>query len=101
MEETGRPWPECIGLVKMWMRLTQGSQKLTPFEIIHGRPFPLPILSEPVNKSARETTLAEWMAKLLENKEIVLNNKLPCDSSPVSCRAIPGAPNHAYCMQDF
>lgn len=25
MEETGRPWPECVGLVKMWMRLTQGS----------------------------------------------------------------------------
>lgn len=45
MEETGRSWPECIGLVKMWMRLTQGAQKLTPFEIVHGRAFPLPITS--------------------------------------------------------
>lgn len=50
-QKTGRPWPECIGLVKMWMRLTQSSQKLTPFEIIHGRPFPLPITSEPIDKS--------------------------------------------------
>uniref|UniRef100_A0A669ESG0 ribonuclease H n=1 Tax=Oreochromis niloticus TaxID=8128 RepID=A0A669ESG0_ORENI len=90
MEETGRPWPECIGLVKMWMRLTQSSQKLTPFEIIHGRPFPLPITSEPIDKSIRETTLAEWMTKLLENKEIVLNNQLPSDVSPVSCRLKPG-----------
>uniref|UniRef100_A0A669CCD9 ribonuclease H n=1 Tax=Oreochromis niloticus TaxID=8128 RepID=A0A669CCD9_ORENI len=90
MEETGRPWPECVGLVKMWMRLTQGSQKLTPFEIIHGRPFPLPITSEALTKSSRETTLAEWMTKLLENKEIVLNNKLPEDFSPVSCRLKPG-----------
>lgn len=49
MEETGRPWPECIGLVKMWMRLTQGSQKLTPFEVVHGRPFPLLVTSEPLD----------------------------------------------------
>ncbi|XP_019210800.1 uncharacterized protein LOC109199918 [Oreochromis niloticus] len=90
MEETGRPWPECIGLVKMWMRLTQNSQKLTPFEIVHGRPFPLPITSEPIDKSIRETTLAEWMTRLLENKEIVLANKLPSDSLPVSCRLKPG-----------
>lgn len=90
MEETGRPWPECLGLVKMWMRLTQGSQKLTPFEIVHGRQFPLPLTSEPINKSIRETTLAEWMTKLFENKEIVLNNQLPSDISPVSCRLQPG-----------
>lgn len=90
MEETGRPWPECIGLVKMWMRLTQGSNKLTPFEIVHGRPFPLPITSEPIDKSIRETTLAEWMAKLLENKEIITNNQLPSDSLPVSSRLKPG-----------
>uniref|UniRef100_A0A669C837 ribonuclease H n=1 Tax=Oreochromis niloticus TaxID=8128 RepID=A0A669C837_ORENI len=90
MAETGRPWPECVGLVKMWMRLTQGSQKLTPFEIVHGRPFPLPVTSEPIDKSIRETTLAEWMTKLLENKEIVLNNQLPDDSLPVSSRLKPG-----------
>lgn len=112
MEETGRAWPECLSLVKMWMRLTQGSQKLTPFEIIHGRAFPLPITSEPLDKSARETTLAEWMTKLLENKEIVLNNQLPSDSSPVSSRLkpgdwiltngrpLPGPTHHAHSMQD-
>lgn len=83
-------WPECIGLVKLWMRITQGSQKLTPFEIIHGRAFPLPITIEPINKSIRETTLAEWMTKLFKNKEIVLNNQLPSDLSPVSCRLQPG-----------
>uniref|UniRef100_A0A669CE02 Gypsy retrotransposon integrase-like protein 1 n=1 Tax=Oreochromis niloticus TaxID=8128 RepID=A0A669CE02_ORENI len=124
MEGTGRPWPECIGLVKMWMRLTQSPQKLTPFEIIHGRPFPLPITSEPIDKSIRETTLAEWMTKLLENKEIVLNNQSPSDISPVSCRLKPGdwilikvlqrknwssprwevslssATHHTYCLQN-
>nr|XP_024661405.1 uncharacterized protein LOC106675941 isoform X2 [Maylandia zebra] len=52
--------------------------KLTPFEI------------EPIDKSIRETTLAEWMAKLLENKEIITNNQLPSDSLPVSSRLKPG-----------
>lgn len=90
MAETGRPWPECLGLVKMWMRITQGSNQLTPFEKVHGRAFPLPITSEPINKSIAETTMAEWMTKLLENKEIVKNNQLPNDLSPVSCRLKPG-----------
>uniref|UniRef100_A0A669AYP5 Gypsy retrotransposon integrase-like protein 1 n=1 Tax=Oreochromis niloticus TaxID=8128 RepID=A0A669AYP5_ORENI len=91
MEETGRSWPECVGLVKMWMRITQGNNKLSPFEIIHGRPFPLPVISEPLDKSIRETTLADWMTQLLTNREVVLNNKLPQDSfSPISCRLKPG-----------
>lgn len=90
MEETKKPWPECLSLVKLWMRITQGAGGLTPFEVVHGRPFPLPIISEPINKSITEMTMAEWMTKLFENKEVILSNQLPCDPSPVSCRLNPG-----------
>lgn len=90
MEETKKPWPECLSLVKLWMRITQGTGGLTPFEIVHGRHFPLPIMSEPINKSIAETTMAEWMTKLFENKEVRLSNQLPSDFSSVSCRLNPG-----------
>lgn len=90
MEETEKPWPECLSLVKLWMRISKGSGPMSPFEIIHGRPFPLPITSEPLLKSAREMTIADWMAQLFQNKEIVLSKKLPDDVSPISCRLRPG-----------
>ena len=38
MAETGRPWPECPDLVKMYMRIMPTNQGLTPFEIVYGRP---------------------------------------------------------------
>uniref|UniRef100_A0A1A7Z5N2 Integrase catalytic domain-containing protein n=2 Tax=Iconisemion striatum TaxID=60296 RepID=A0A1A7Z5N2_9TELE len=43
MEETKRPWPECLDLVKLYMRIPPTDKGLTPFEIIYGRVYRLPI----------------------------------------------------------
>lgn len=47
MAETGRPWTECLDLVKLYMRITPtAGHGLTPVEIINRRPFVLPVLSD-------------------------------------------------------
>lgn len=46
------------------------------------------------------STPAEWMTKLLENKEIVLSNQLPRDSLPVSSRSCSQHPQHARLLND-
>lgn len=70
MAETGRPWPECISLVKLWMRITKGSGNLTPFEIVHDQVIPLPMHNSDVEKSDREHTLADWMRHILDQKSV-------------------------------
>lgn len=91
MEETGRPWPDCISLVKMWMRITRNTEGLTPFEIVHGRSFPLPSLNGDIHRSKTEHTLTEWMKKMLKTKEVVESNLIPQDSVTSSHRALrPG-----------
>ncbi|XP_029027790.1 uncharacterized protein LOC114868409 [Betta splendens] len=76
MEQTGRSWPEFLDLVEMYMRITPTGNGLTPFEIIYGRPFVLPIMTD-VKEKKESQTLAEWMTNLLKEKEIVNANKLP------------------------
>ena len=39
MAETGRNWVDCLPAVKLSMHITKGQEKLTPFEIIHGKPY--------------------------------------------------------------
>ncbi|XP_033182471.1 uncharacterized protein LOC113151543 [Anabas testudineus] len=77
MEQTGRPWPECLDLVKTYMRITPTGDGLTPFEIIHGRPFVLPIFTDVIEKPEDTYTLADWMCRMLKEKEVVNANNLP------------------------
>uniref|UniRef100_A0A3P8TPZ5 Integrase catalytic domain-containing protein n=1 Tax=Amphiprion percula TaxID=161767 RepID=A0A3P8TPZ5_AMPPE len=65
VEETKRPWTDCLSLVKMWMRITKTEKGLTPFEIVYGRPFPMPAFNSDLVKSERENNLADWMRDLL------------------------------------
>uniref|UniRef100_A0A669BSM8 Reverse transcriptase RNase H-like domain-containing protein n=1 Tax=Oreochromis niloticus TaxID=8128 RepID=A0A669BSM8_ORENI len=53
-----------------------------------------------LNQSTLPPTKAEWMTKLLENKEIVLSNQLPRDSLPVSSRSCSQHPQHAGLLND-
>uniref|UniRef100_A0A7N8YHN3 Uncharacterized protein n=1 Tax=Mastacembelus armatus TaxID=205130 RepID=A0A7N8YHN3_9TELE len=55
MEQTGRTWVECLPLVKMYMRVTPTDKGLTPFEILYGRPFTLPICENVCEKPQGET----------------------------------------------
>lgn len=82
MEETKRPWPDCLDLVKLYMRITPTDKGLTPFEIVHGRAFRLPAFSKDLEVSEEETTLAEHMRKLLDQKDVSKTNLLPSDSLP-------------------
>lgn len=83
MEETGLPWVDCIPLVKLWMRITTTSG-VTPFEIMYGRKFPAPFFNEPLNKSEREFTLADWMYQLFQTKEVRLCNEIQLDLTTTS-----------------
>uniref|UniRef100_A0AAQ5X3D5 ribonuclease H n=1 Tax=Amphiprion ocellaris TaxID=80972 RepID=A0AAQ5X3D5_AMPOC len=83
MEETGRPWNDCVCLVKMWMRITRSDTGLTPFEVVYGRIFPLPQFNNDLDKSDRETRLADYMKKkMLNDKEIQSANTVP--QNPIS-----------------
>ncbi len=66
------------------MRITPTPTGLTPFEIVHGRPFPLPSDMNDIDKETqKETTLAEWMSRLLKTKEIQQSSSLPVNSASV------------------
>ncbi|XP_048859266.1 uncharacterized protein K02A2.6-like [Brienomyrus brachyistius] len=80
MEETKRPWPECLSLVKLWMRITPIPAGLTPFEIVYGRPFPLATEMSDIGKADRENTLANWMRKLLSSQQKHSPSSLPVNS---------------------
>ncbi|KAE8279517.1 Retrovirus-related Pol polyprotein Reverse transcriptase [Larimichthys crocea] len=77
MAETGRPWNDCVSLVKMWMRVTRGNKGLTPFEIVHGRSFPMPHFNSDLVKSDEEHTLADYMRKLLKTDDVQTQNQIP------------------------
>lgn len=79
MAETERTWVDCITLVETHMRITPTSCGLTPFEIVTGRRFRLPIVDEvrTTDEVESENTLAEWMAQLFKQQEITRTNKLP------------------------
>ncbi|XP_048854188.1 uncharacterized protein LOC125721988 [Brienomyrus brachyistius] len=78
--ETKRPWPECLSLVKLWMRITPTPAGLTPFEIVYGRPFPLATEMNDIEKADRENTLADWMRKLLTSQQKHSPSSLPVNS---------------------
>lgn len=77
MEHTGRPWPECLELVKLYMHSTPDTTGLTPFEIVYGRPYNIPVFQSKIDQSDEEHTLADHMRKMLENKTVVDSCKLP------------------------
>lgn len=91
MEETGRTWLDCVELVKMYMRITPTENGLTPFEIIYGRPFRVPVFCSDDRKAEEENTLADWMLKMFKSKEVMRANDLPDDSvSPQEQSLKPG-----------
>uniref|UniRef100_A0A1A8SB57 ribonuclease H n=1 Tax=Nothobranchius rachovii TaxID=451742 RepID=A0A1A8SB57_9TELE len=82
MAETKKPWPECLDLVKLYMRITPNNLGLTPFEIIYGRPYKLPLVNKDLQKTEDELTLADYMKMIILSKESQTANTWPI-SSPV------------------
>ncbi|XP_043987352.1 uncharacterized protein K02A2.6-like [Gambusia affinis] len=83
MADTGRAWPECLDLVKLYMRITPTADGLTPFEIIHGRAYRLPLFAPDLQKADEQQTLADYMIRTFKLKEVSSANLLPSDSLPV------------------
>uniref|UniRef100_M4AZB8 Murine leukemia virus integrase C-terminal domain-containing protein n=1 Tax=Xiphophorus maculatus TaxID=8083 RepID=M4AZB8_XIPMA len=73
------------------MRITSTADGLTPFEIIHGRAYRLPLFAPDVQKADEEQTLADYMIRTLKLKEVSSANLLPSDSPPIQ-EAIPLEP---------
>lgn len=59
------------------MRITRTNQSLTPFEIIYGRPYRLPLVAPDLQKADEELTLADYMKKTILAKDIQSANSLP------------------------
>lgn len=67
MEETGRPWTQCLDLVKLYINITSTSG-LTPYETLFGRPYRLPHFKSQWEMD-EEATLADYMRKTLEQQQ--------------------------------
>ncbi|KAM3604890.1 uncharacterized protein V6R79_017523 [Siganus canaliculatus] len=63
----------------MWMRITRQDGGLTPFEMVYGRPFPLPGFNVDEVKADRENTEADWMRQMLKEKEPQEHDRVPDD----------------------
>lgn len=73
MEETGRPWTQCLDLTKMYYNITSNGG-LTPYETLFGRPYRIPYfknLWEPED----DMTLADYMRKMLEKQQQISEEK--------------------------
>ena len=78
MAETGKPWPECLSLVKLYMRITPSSTGLTQFKVVDGHPFTLPLWEgEPWQEKNEEEPLSSWMYKMFAEKNVQSACKLP------------------------
>ena len=82
MSETGKPWIECIDMVKLYMHIVPTQSGPTPFELIHGRPYRLPLTHPDLQKMEEVETLVDYMKRTLEGRGVREANVLP--DSPVS-----------------
>lgn len=92
-KETGRPWPQCIDLVKLNLHILPAEGlSLTPFEILYGRPYTLPDLQLHVKDSPdSDSDLINYMRKTLETRECKDTNELPREPlSPQNKPVVPG-----------
>ena len=64
MAETGRPWTQCLDLVKLYINITS-TTGLTPYETLFGRAYQLPYFHNPW-EIEDEANLADYMRKMLE-----------------------------------
>lgn len=95
MEQTEKPWPECLPLVELYMRITPNTTGLTPFEMVHGRPFVLPLWEGvPWTEKSDDpgALLAEWMCKVFRDRSVQSACNLPISPplSPQVRRLQPG-----------
>lgn len=77
MEETKRPWPECIDLVKLYSRITPTVKGPTPFEILYGRQFRLPLLTSPLKEAEEEQNFSDYLKAIFSQREVIQANILP------------------------
>ncbi|XP_028823430.1 protein NYNRIN-like [Denticeps clupeoides] len=83
MEETHRPWTQCLELVKLYINITSTSG-LTPYETLFGRPYRLPYFKNQW-ETEEDVSLADYMRKMLETKK----QSNPDDEFPISQQDLP------------
>lgn len=88
MEETGRPWTQCLDLVKLYINVTS-TNGLTPFEKLYGRPYRLPQFGE-IWETDSDKTLADYMRKMFEKQKQNSPDESPSASLQVESLAEPG-----------
>lgn len=88
MNETHRPWTQCIDLVKLYINIT-GMASPSPFEILFGRPYKLPMFSTQWELD-NEANLADYMRKTLEKRRELRLPEGDCASSQQDGLVVPG-----------
>lgn len=77
MEETGKNWMYCLPLAILSMHITPTKEGLSPFEMMYGRPYKIPLLPNETHTEEGERTLAEYMSRLLKQKQINQECSIP------------------------
>ena len=75
MEETGRPWTQCLDLVKMYINTTS-TTGLTPYETLFARPYRIPAFKTQW-ETDDEANLADYMRQMLEKLKTQETNSEP------------------------
>lgn len=70
MNETGKSWMYCLPLVVLSMHVHKSVRGLSPFEVVHGRPYVRPefgLQHTPMDNP----TLVDYMSRMLTNKSVM------------------------------
>ncbi|XP_041423616.1 protein NYNRIN-like [Xenopus laevis] len=92
MEETKMTWIQCLPLALLAIRITPSHKRLTPFEVIYGRPYRIPQLSQfQTSEEEADQSLAEHMCRMLNKQELLTPNSLPDTGEPIPIELVkPG-----------
>lgn len=92
MAETRKPWPECLDIVQLSLRITpHNDNKLTPFEVLFGRPYYLPDFDKTKASPNDDSEMVKQLITLLNGPECVSANTVPLSSvSPQDKAVKPG-----------
>lgn len=83
MEDTGKNWIYCLGVVKLAIHITPSSNTgLTPYEILYGCRHRLPEFGLLTPETECEMDIVDYMIKMLKNKGIINVNRMPDESLP-------------------
>ena len=89
MEETGKSWVTCLPAVALSLHIQPNSTGLSPFEILYGRPFRVPLIDTKGDDTGLTETIVDYMSKMM-NKSAMSTVSPPIGPAPTGGPINPG-----------